>query len=192
MELTVEGKTRPTDRTPRAMRREGLVPAVIYGHKGTDSIAFTMEAKAVETLLKQPSLGNRLISVNLPEQSWTGKALLREVQTHPWKNEPYHLSFFAVENQASVEVSVPINFTGNAVGVQKGGILETLLNTLKVKCKPDAIPERLDIDVSHLDVGQGLQVADLNLPEGIESQISLTQLIVGVQESRATRTAGKG
>lgn len=187
MELTVEGKARPEGRKPRALRREGLVPAVLYGHKGTESVAFMIDCKSVETLLKQPSLGNRLISLSLPD--WNGKTLLREVQTHPWKNDPHHLSFFSVENQKKVEVEVPLRFVGTAVGVTKGGILEALLTSLKIICKPDAIPESIEVDVAGLDVGQGLQVSDLQLPDGIQILISPSQLIVGVQESRATRTA---
>ncbi len=190
MELTVEGKARPEGSKPRALRREGLVPAVLYGHKGTESVAFMIDFKSVETLLKQPSLGNRLISLALPD--WSGKTLLREVQTHPWKNDPHHLSFFSVENQKKVEVEVPLRFVGVPVGVTKGGILEALLTSLKVVCKPDGIPESIEVDVTALDVGQGLQVSDLQLPEGLQVLISPSQLLVGVQESRATRTAREG
>jgi len=189
MELTVEGKARPEGSKPRALRRDGLVPAVLYGHKGTESVEFTLPAKVVETLLKQPSLGNRLISLDLPDASWSGRTLLREVQTHPWKAFPYHLSFFSVENQTKVEVEVPLHFVGTAVGVTSGGILEALLSSLKVVCKPDAIPEAIEVDVTDLQVGQGLQVSDLTVPDGIQVQISPSQLIVGVQESRMTRTA---
>ena len=91
--------------------------------------------------------------------------------------------------RSKVEVEVPLRFVGTAVGVTSGGILEALLSSLKVICKPDAIPESIEVDVSGLDVGQGLQVSDLTVPDGVQVQISPSQLIVGVQESRMTRTA---
>jgi large subunit ribosomal protein L25 len=96
MEFTVECKKRPEGSKPNALRRAGLLPAVLYGHNVSESIALTVNAKDVETLLRKSP--RRLpIEVNVPELSWKGKAMVQEVQKHPWKESLYHISFFAVE-----------------------------------------------------------------------------------------------
>lgn len=96
MPVTVELQKRSEDSKPRALRRQGLIPAVLYGHKGTESINLTLPAKTAETLLKQVNVTKTQIDVSIPDLSWEGKAVLQEVQAHPWRNYIYHLSFFAV------------------------------------------------------------------------------------------------
>ncbi len=167
MDLTIECKKRPEGSKPRALRRSGSIPAVLYGHKGTESVALTVNAKAAEILLKKATINNTLVQVEIPELPWSGKALLREVQTHPWKPSVYHLSFFSVAAQETLNVVVPLHILGEAAGVKLGGILENLITELQVQCAPDRIPESIDIDVSDLDVGATVHVRELVLPEGV-------------------------
>jgi large subunit ribosomal protein L25 len=181
MELTVECNKRPDGSKPRALRREGKIPAVLYGHKGTESMSLIMDAKTAEVLVKKSSLNNTLIQVNVPELSWSGKALLREVQKHPWKTHLIHLSFFSVASQASLQVTVPIHFTGTSIGVkQDGGALDTVLNELEVNCAPESIPESIEIDVTDMQIGDMLHVSDLKLPAGVEAVGESDRIIVSV------------
>lgn len=169
MEVTVECKKRPEGSKPNALRRSGLIPASLYGHKGAESVALTLNAKDAETLLKKATVNNTLVQVKISDLSWSGKALIREVQTHPWKKtELYHLSFFSVAAQDSLEVVVPLHFVGEAVGVKEdGGVLEPVLTELQVQCAPDKIPEMIEIDVSKLKAGDTLRVEELVLPQGV-------------------------
>ncbi|HAA32395.1 MAG TPA: 50S ribosomal protein L25 [Cyanobacteria bacterium UBA8553] len=169
MEVTVECKKRPEGSKPNALRRSGLIPASLYGHKGAESVALTLDAKDAEILLKKATINNTLVQVKIPDLSWNGKALLREVQTHPWKKaELYHISFFSVAAQDSLEVVVPLHFVGEAVGVkEEGGVLEPILTELQVQCAPDKIPETIEIDVSNLKGGDILRVEELVLPQGV-------------------------
>ena len=96
MSLTVECKTRTVGSKPRALRREGLIPAALYGHKGAESVSLTMDAKEAQVLLKKAAINNTLVDLNIPDIPWNGKAIIREVQAHPWKKTLYHLSFFSV------------------------------------------------------------------------------------------------
>jgi len=180
MELTIECKSRPTDSKPNSLRRSGHIPAVLYGHSGTESVALTVEAKAAELLLRDAAINNTLITVNVPDLPWSGKALLREVQTHPWKGWIYHLSFFSVSTHASLEVVVPLHFVGTAAGVKAGGSLDPLATSITVKCTPDSIPERIDVDVTDLNVGNSIHVSELTLPAGISAITDGTQLVVAV------------
>jgi large subunit ribosomal protein L25 len=96
MDITVELKKREVGSKPNAMRRAGVIPANLYGHDGNKSILLTIDAKTVETLMKKARVNKTPIAVSIPELSWKGTATIAEIQTHPWKNFPYHLSFQAV------------------------------------------------------------------------------------------------
>ncbi|MGK7915418.1 MAG: 50S ribosomal protein L25/general stress protein Ctc [Prochloraceae cyanobacterium] len=167
MQVTVECQKRPEGINPRALRRQGLIPAALYGHNGTESISLVMKHKEAELLLKEASVNNTLVDLSIPEISWNGKALIREVQTHPWKRTLYHLSFFSVSANKSLELVVPLKLVGQSIGVKQGGVMEHLLNELKIQCQPDRIPESIDINISDMKMGTSLRVRELVLPEGI-------------------------
>lgn len=96
MELSIECKTRPESSKPKALRREGRIPASLYGHKGAESLALTVDQKDMEMLLRKVSINKTQIQINIADQSWSGKAVLKEVQAHPAKGDLYHISFCSV------------------------------------------------------------------------------------------------
>jgi len=167
MQVSIECKPRPEGSNPKALRREGQIPATLYGHHGAQSLALTVNAKDAVNLLKKASINNTLVDVNIADLSWNGKALIREVQAHPWKRNLYHLSFFSIANQKSIEVVVPVKLVGDSAAVKRGGILEQRLTELTVRCTPTNIPESIDIDITNLDMGQMLHVGDVTFPEGV-------------------------
>lgn len=170
MEVTVECQKRPEGSKTKALRREGLIPAVLYGHQGTESVPLTIEVKKAQKLLKDTSVNNTIIDLQVPDISWSGKTILREVQSHPYKPLILHLSFFSVAAHGSLDVEVPIHFVGDPVGVKvDGGILDQVVTELAIRCKPDKIPETLDIDISGLKLGESLQLSQITLPEGVET-----------------------
>jgi len=200
MELTVECQKRESGSKPNALRREGLIPAVLYGHKGTESVSLTLSEKTAKTLVKDAVINNTLIRVKIP--GWSGKALLRDVQSHPWKGLLYHLSFFSVAAQDSLEVTVPMHFVGEAVGVKnEGGSIDTSLTELQVQCAPDQIPEAIAVDVSQLHMGDTIYVHQLVLPEGVTvlgepDRVAVSilppQLIVEPEEAAETEATEEG
>ena len=167
MKISVECKTRPAGSKPRALRREGLIPAALYGHKGAESLSLTIPVKEAQTLLKQAAVNNTLINLNVSDISWQGKALIREVQAHPWKKTLQHLSFFTVAADQTVEIVVPIVVTGEAIGTKQGGVVEQILTELQISCSADNIPESIEIDVSNFEIGSRLHVGEVVLPEGV-------------------------
>lgn len=181
MEITVQCQKRPSGSKPRALRRDGLIPAVLYGHKGAESEELTIDAKTAENLMKKGAVNHTLIQLNIPDLSWAGKALLREVQTHPWKGFPYHLSFFSVGTLESVEVTIPLNFIGEPIGVKNsGGMLDLVITEVQVNCKPGNIPEAIDVEVSSLEVGDALHISELQLPEGVEVIAEADQVVASI------------
>lgn len=168
MSINVKCQLRPEGSKPRALRREGLIPAALYGHKGAESVSLIIGAKDVQNLLKKAAVNNTLVDVNVPELPWNGKAIIREVQTHPWRNIIYHLSFFSVAKQESIELVVPLKLVGEAIGIKKGGVVDLMLSELNIKCSPNNIPEAIEINVTNFDVGSNLTVGELVVPEGVE------------------------
>jgi large subunit ribosomal protein L25 len=190
MELTIECQKRASDAKPNAMRRSGQIPAVLYGHKGTESLELAIPAKAAELLVKNASVNNTLVQVNVTDAAWSGKALLREVQTHPWRGSLYHISFFAVAGHGDLQVTVPLHFVGDAIGVkQGGGALDTVLNELAVQCAPDQIPDSIDVDISGLNLGDALHVHELSLPPGVTAVGEGDRVVATVLASTTARDA---
>lgn len=97
MALTIDCQKRPEGSKPNALRRDGKIPATLYGHNGTESIQLVVNAKEAEFLVRDAAVNKSVIDVSIPDLSWNGKAVLREVQAHPWKGFLYHLSFFNVK-----------------------------------------------------------------------------------------------
>lgn len=181
MELTVECQKRPEGSKPNALRRDGRIPANLYGHQGAQSISLTLDAKTAERLLKKASLNNTIIDLNVTDVPWRGKTLLREVQTHPTKRSLYHLSFFAVAAHGDLAIEVPLHFVGDAVGVkQEGGMLDPVMTQMQVRCAPENIPDAIEINVSNLNIGDNLYVHEIALPEGVTSMDESDRVVVSV------------
>ncbi|MEL7352776.1 MAG: 50S ribosomal protein L25/general stress protein Ctc [Cyanobacteria bacterium P01_A01_bin.116] len=189
MELTIDCAQRGADEKPKKLRREGSLPAVLYGHDGANSVALKLSDYDAQALLRKATVNKSLITVNVPDIDWSGKVILREVQKHPWKNKLHHLSFFSIAAQSEIEVSMPIHFVGDAVGVvNKGGTLDMVMTEIQLKCPPDAIPQSLDVDISELDIGDALHVGEMKLPAGTSVAVDDKLLVVSVLAPR-TATA---
>ncbi|KAF3886406.1 MULTISPECIES: 50S ribosomal protein L25/general stress protein Ctc [Nostocales] len=167
MELTIECQKRPDGSKPNALRRSGKIPANLYGHQGTESVALVLDAKVAERLLNKASINNSIVDLNVTDIPWRGKTLLREVQSHPAKGTLYHLSFFAVAGHGDTDIEVRLHLVGEPVGVKRdGGVLDVHITNLALRCSPESIPEAIDIDISNLEVGDSLQVDQIPLPGG--------------------------
>jgi large subunit ribosomal protein L25 len=166
MNISVECQSRPEGSKPRALRREGLIPAALYGHDGASSISLTIPAKEAQLLLRDAAVNNTLIDLKIPDISWKGKALIREVQAHPWKRTLHHLSFFTVSAKQLVEIVVPVILTGKAAGTKEGGIVDQSMTELKIACAADSIPESIEVDITNFEIGTILHVGEIVLPAG--------------------------
>jgi len=150
----------------RTLRRAGLVPAVIYGH-GEETRACSVNTKELEKLITSGSHESTLIDLKV-EGGKTQPVLIREVQIHPYRPEVLHVDFLAVRKGEKVKLEVPVRFLGVAPGVKEGGIMEHLRHEVEVRCIPSKIPEALEFDISELGIGDGVTVADLTVPAGVE------------------------
>jgi large subunit ribosomal protein L25 len=147
----------------RSARREGRIPAVLYGH-GEESLVLSVDGRRFERLLHEISVENTLLDLALDGQPAL-KVLVREIQRHPHRDEILHVDFFHVSMQEKITLEVPVVLVGAPRGVRlHGGILDHSMRDIEVLCLPSDIPEKVEIDVSNLEIGQAVRISDLSIP----------------------------
>lgn len=164
----------------RSLRRDGKVPGIVYGH-GEDSVAVAVDAGELMRLTHTVSIENTIVDLSIAGgDGGPYKVLVREIQRHPFKQEFLHVDFFRVAMDEKIHVDVPVTLTGVPTGVKdRGGVLEHMLRDLEVYCLPGSIPEKVEIDVSHLDIGDSIHVSEIELPD-VEILTDLERSIVAV------------
>lgn len=161
----------------RTARRGGRVPGILYGH-GEESVALSVDARELQKLVSTISVDNTIVDLDMDGESY--KVLIRELQKHPFRDEFLHIDFFHVAMDEKIQVEIPILLKGVSTGVKnKGGVLDHQLRELEVYCLPGNIPEKIEIDVSELDIGDSVHVRDITLPD-IEILTDLDRSVVAV------------
>jgi large subunit ribosomal protein L25 len=188
-ELTVERREGRGKAAAKRLRREGRVPAILYGAV-SEPLALSVAPKDVQRVLHARAGGGVLVNVRLPGETEARTAVVRDLQFDPVLETLIHLDLQAVRMDEEVSVEVPIRAVGEAAGVkEQSGILALLLRTVEVACLPTLIPERLDVDVSSLRIHDVLTVADLKLPEGVRMTTPGGQAVVTVAPPAAEEVA---
>ena len=185
---------RPTgSRAVRRLRREGKIPAVIYGH-GTDPLPVAIVARELRIALNSEAGANQLLS--LDTGSGTYLALAREMQRHPVAQTVTHVDFIIVRRDEVISADVPIVLAGEAIEVQHGdGLVEQQMFTLAINALPTAIPSAVEADISALIIGGQVRVSDLALPTGVTTDVDPeTTVALGLppRVSVEEETAGEG
>lgn len=178
----------------RKIKQKGLVPAVIYGAK-QQALHLQLSAREVKNVLAHATGEHFLVELEIADGAAPGNqlALIQEVQHHPLRGDVLHVDFHAVSADEKLHASVPIETTGEAVGVKTGGgLLEVPLHSLEVECFPRDLPDVIRVDVSALKLGESLHIRDLQLPEGVVARGDQDLTVVRVAEptvSEATTPA---
>lgn len=179
--LAVEKREGRGKGAARKLRASGRIPANIYG-RGIDSIAVMADAHEFEALTSKISVDNTLVELEMDGD--TRQVLIREIQRHPYKPIVLHVDFFAIKADETIKVSVPVRVTGTAAGVKNsGGVLQQALHEVEIECLPGEIPEAFEIDVSELEIGDSLHVAELDTM-GFETAEASERTIATVQPPR--------
>ena len=156
--LSAERRPRTGKGVARRARAAGRVPAILYGG-GIEPVALEVDRRAFTTALHSDAGMNVLLDLEIDGE--TTLALTRELQRDPVRGTLLHADFVKVDRTQEIEVEVPVHITGEAAGVREGGVLETQLFTLHVRCLPAEVPEHVDVDVSALAVSESLKVGEL-------------------------------
>ena len=148
---------------------QGKVPGVIYG-KGLETRTLEFERRSLEKFLTTARRGTVVVKMSVTGDSGAKEsfAVLKEVQTDPRTDRVIHVDFYEVALGQKFRIEVPIRLRGKAAGIELGGVLEQVVRSLEVECTPDSVPEFIELNVSHLGIGQSLQLGHVTFPEGVQ------------------------
>jgi large subunit ribosomal protein L25 len=177
----------------KKLRTSGRVPAVIYGrHNPPQSLE--IDAKEIKDVMHKAASEIVLLDLSVKDDAKPKRlALVQEIQHHVLTNELLHVDLHEVSEDEKVTVSVPVESTGEAIGVKTGGgTLEHVLFKLKVRALPKDLPEAIIVDVSHLEIGKAVHIGDIKPPTGVEilgdKHISVLAVAAPVSEAQEAAT----
>ena len=173
--LSAEIRTELRKSGAKKVRKSGRIPAVIYGHNepvniSVDEREFTKKFEKISE--------NTIITINVDKDSYS--VLVKNFQDDILTSKIQHIDFFEIEKGKALKTNIPVHIEGSAKGVREGGLLEVRLHELEVECLPKDIPENITIDVSALEAGDAIHVADIEIPEGVKILNMLEQTVVSV------------
>src|SRR5680860_1137849 len=175
--LTAEPRHVRGSRPAGRLRRDGQVPAVVYG-LGADNLTVSVPARELNQILHSESGVNTVISLHVDGRDQL--TLARQIQRHPVRGELLHVDFIRIDPDVRVAAEVPVNLEGEPEGAREGGVLEQLVFTLSIEAKPSDIPNTIDADVSAMNIGDQLRVRELSLPPGVEAMQEADELVAQV------------
>jgi large subunit ribosomal protein L25 len=169
--LPAELRERAGKGASRELRREGRVPAVIYGGK-EEPLAIHVEAKELARQLGSGHFMNSIVMIAVGGK--TVRVLPKDVALHPVSDRPLHADFLRLAKDAKIQVAVPVVFVNedDSPGLKKGGVLNVVRHDLELVCESDKIPDEIALDVTGLDIGDSIHISHVTLPAGSESAIT--------------------
>ncbi len=160
----------------RSLRRSGHIPAVLYGPK-TDPVLLSVNVKDLEQVFKQGNVYQIILNLVIKNgEKITKAAMVKELQTHPVSGSFIHIDFYEIDMKRQIKVMVPVITTGQAVGVENGGMLNIVRREIELLCLPGDIPEAIEIDITDLDVGDSVHIEDI--PLEISADVNFTVVTV--------------
>lgn len=174
----------------RALRREGKVPAIIYG-KGQEPISVAMYLKEVAMEYARGRFRSRIVEINLDGK--TVKALPKDIQFNPVTDVIEHVDFIKVDAGTTLRVMVPVKITGQekSMGIKRGGVLNIVRHEIEFFCAPDSIPTVIELNIQALDIGASVHIKDMELPKGITPVIKRNFTVATIAGRRTDEEEAK-
>ena len=171
MTLDAAKRDRAGKGSARAARRDGLIPAVIYGDR-KDPLSITLDANTFTKLMNQPGIFSQLLNVKVDGAD--NSVLTRDIQFHPVTDVPLHVDFLRVAKDAKIAVMVPVEFVNEekSPGLKTGGILNVVRHEVELSCPATDIPESITVDLDGTTVGTSIHISAITLPKGVEPTIT--------------------
>jgi len=193
--LRAETRTAIGSRTARQMRRQGKVPATVYG-RGIVPMSVALSRRDLFAALHTEAGHNALINVEV-EGAAAVLTVAREIQRHPVRGDITHLDLIKVSLDVAIEADVSLEYLGTPAGVREGGIVETIENSVVIEALPAAIPSSIPLDISEMEVGDILRIADLPVIDGVTyvddpDRPLVTILVPRAEEELAEAEGGEG
>ncbi len=163
--LQARSGRKPGSRESRRIRRQGLVPAVVYGPE-VDPVPLVVDAHDLHTALHTEAGANAIIHLEV-EDGDTMTTMARDIEKHPFRNEYRHVDFITVDLSKKVHAEVAIHFEGTPAGVEEGGVFSPQRTSVRVEVLPTEIPSFIELDISPVEIGGSLRIEDLPEIEGV-------------------------
>ncbi|HBR18050.1 MAG: hypothetical protein A3G39_09820 [Deltaproteobacteria bacterium RIFCSPLOWO2_12_FULL_43_16] len=169
IELTAQQRTGLGKGAAKKLRREGLIPCILYGPASKETTPLVVKTVDLSKALATEAKSNVLVTLKIEGDKKKARTVMfRGFQRDPLKRDIIHIDLYELMMDHKIIVDVPVHFTGKAQGVALGGILQHEARTLKVECLPNQIPDKIDVDVTPLAIGHSLHVKDITLPQGLK------------------------
>ena len=168
--IKAESRDRAGKGAARAVRNAGMVPGVIYGKK-QEPVLFQMDPRSLTKLLNRPGFFAHVLKVEVKGETYS--VLPKDVQLHPVTDRPLHVDFLRFSDEDKVTLPVRVVFANEAVcpGIKRGGVLNVVRHEIEVTCAPNAIPEKLIIDLAASEIGDSIHISAVALPSGVTPTI---------------------
>ena len=175
-EFVAETRSAAGTSAAKAVRRQGKVPAVIYGGEAAPEM-LALDHNDLLKHLAHEAVYSHVLDVSVGGK--TQKAVLKHIQRHPAKPQILHIDFMRVDETHKLKVHVPLHFVNESisVGVKKGGVVTHSMVDVEIQCMPSVLPEFIEVDLAALDIGGVVHLSDLVLPAGVE----ITELVQGAE-----------
>lgn len=184
--LTAEPRSARGKGPAGRIRKEGLVPAVVYG-LGEESVSVTVSERELRHILAGESGSNTLITLKVDGSSQM--TLARQIQRHPLKGYVMHVDFVRVRADQTIQAEIPVHLTGEAEGATRGGVLEQMIHTLTIEALPGDLPPSIEHDITSLEIGDAARVGDLAIPAGVTVLQEADEIVVQVSAPRVAEEA---
>jgi large subunit ribosomal protein L25 len=164
--LPAEARDRAGKGASRALRRDGRVPAVVYGEK-KEPLSIHVEEKLLSKILSSGHFMNSVIMIDLGGE--THRTLPKAVDFHPVTSRPVHVDFLRIGEHTKVHVAVPVRFDNeeDSPGLKRGGVLNVVQHELEIVCDAASIPNEIHISLAGLEIGDSIHISDVKLPDGV-------------------------
>lgn len=185
-QLAAEARAEAGKGAARAVRREGKIPAVIYGDNKEPAL-ISLGEKELTKELRSRHFFTQLCEVEVGGQKHL--VLPRDVQLNPVTDRPEHADFLRVSEKTTITVAVPLHVTNErgAPGIVKGGTVNIVHHELQVACPATDIPEGFTVDLTGLEIGSSVRIADLNLPKGVKSALDTNTTVITIVAPSAAK-----
>jgi large subunit ribosomal protein L25 len=193
MTLTVEKRTALGKGQNRRLRTTGLVPGIFYTAEGGNVLVQVKEMPLSKLYSKVGQARIFQLELSLDGQTETKPSLIKDITYNPVKRNISHVDFYGVDMTKDIKVSVPVEVVGKAKGLVLGGVLEVYRESIEVVCKPDLIPDKIQLDVSEMEINDSIHIQQLALPDGVKAVFEDNYAVLGIEapvaEPEPTATA---
>ena len=170
---------------------EGRIPAVLYG-KGREARAISVDRHDFELFVAHHAAGATLVDLTIEGEKKPVTAMIREVQHSPVKGNVLHIDFLEVSMNKPVHATVALHLVNDPEGVRAGGVLTVNMHEISVEAKPGDLPEAIEFDVTPLQIGETLHLADITMPKGVSLIGDPESIVASIQAPRVEVEAEVG